>query len=135
MTSGWVIYGRFAALAIAVTALLAALGLLPTRRLAGDEAVGALLAGCAIGLAASLAGAVPVLLARGVETGQATPIAMMAMSVRLVLVIALGLIAAGSGLWAPKPLLVWVVISHAGLLIPDSLLSIKVLAQREPAED
>ena len=50
-------YARFLGLAVAIVAGLCAVGWLPTRRLAGAEAVAAMVAGCAIGLlSAALAG-------------------------------------------------------------------------------
>lgn len=126
---------RFVVQALVVVGLLLLLGYWPTQRLGGDGAVRAMFAGCAIGLAASLIGMVPVLLARGLSSPATVPAAMTAIGIRLAAAIMIGIGVAASGLVAPKPLLVWVVISHAGLLVPDTRLTIEVLARRVPAEE
>ena len=43
-------YPRFLGMAVAVIAVLCLVGFVPTRRLAGEQGVPAMLAGCAIGL-------------------------------------------------------------------------------------
>ncbi len=118
-----------------VTAALMALGYGPTRRLAGDEAVPAMLAGCAISFFASLVGTAPVLRARNEPHVAAWSAAMIAMAVRMGIALMLGVALALAGAFPAKPLLLWVVISHAVLLVPDTLLSIKVLAQQALAEE
>lgn len=108
---------RFLGLVTAIVALLVACGYLPTRRLAGDAGVAALLAGCAVGLAASLLGTVPLLVAPADRRAQA------ALGATLVRFLAAGLLAAvvalGSGL-PTKPLLVWLGVSYAALLPVDA---------------
>ncbi len=118
-----------------VTAALMALGYGPTRRMAGDEGVPAMLAGCAIGFAASLVGTVPVMRARNEPHAASWSAAMVAMAVRMAVAIVLGVALALAGSFPAKPLLLWVVISHAALLVPDTLLSIKVLAQQALVEE
>ncbi len=135
MSAGWKIFGRFLGFAVLVTAALVALGYGLTRRLAGEEAVGAMLAGCAVGFVASLVGTIPVLLARNDPHVAAWSAAMVAMVTRLGVAIVLGVALAFGGVFAAKPLLLWVVISHGALLVPDTLLSIKVLARRALAEN
>ena len=89
---------------------------MPTRRLAGDDAVRAMIAGCAISfVSATLAGLLLV-------TGEArTPEARMqrsflAMMVRLAVVVALGAAAALSGAFARQPLLFWIATAYVALL-------------------
>ena len=60
---------------------------------------------------------------------------MIAMVVRLGIAIVLGVGVALSGMVPQKPLLIWVATSHAAFLVPDTLLSIKVLARQALAED
>ena len=109
-------YARFLGLSVAIVFGLCALGWLPTRRLAGAEAVVAMFAGCAIGLvSAALAGWLLI-----VVSGD-TPEARMqrgflAMVVRLAVVVVLGMAAALSGEIARQPLLFWIGTAYVALL-------------------
>ena len=118
-------YLRFLLWASAAAATLALLGWVPTRRLAGSEGLSGLMAGCAVGLLASLVGGIPVALGRqaGPKAGYQTTMASMA--VRLAAVVALGLAAALSGVFAIAPLLLWVAISYMGLLVVDTWYAVK----------
>ena len=112
-------FARFLALALGMLALLLVLGYWPTRRF-GEPAVLAMLAGSAVSLVASLVGAVPVVLTHGVPLPQSMPAVMGSIALRLAVVLALGLAVALSG-WLPKaPFLIWLAISHAGLLVADT---------------
>lgn len=122
-------------LAVVVAAVLLVLGWAPTRRLAGDEALPAMFVGCAISVVGSLAGTVPVVMARNRPHTEAWSAALAAMGTRLAIVIVLGAATALAGIWPAKPLLLWVVVSHAGFLVPDTVLSIKVLARQALAEN
>lgn len=129
------IIGRYLGLMVMVTAALLLLGYAPTRRLGGEEAVPAMLVGCAISVVASVVGTLPVFLARNRPHLEAWTAAMVAMAVRLGIAIVLGVALALSGVFATKPLLIWVAVGHAAFLVPDTLFSIKVLAQQALAED
>jgi hypothetical protein len=96
-------YARFLGLAVAIVAGLCAIGWLPTRRLAGAEAVAAMVAGCAIGLlSAALAGW--LLTAVAADTPEARmQRSFLAMVVRLAVVIVLGVAAVLSGEFARAP--------------------------------
>jgi hypothetical protein len=109
-------YAWFLGLAFAIVLGLCAIGLLPTRRLAGAEGVSAMLAGCAISLvSAALAGG--LLIAVGAETPEALmQRSFLAMIVRLVVVIVLGIAAALSGEFARVPLLFWMAAAYVALL-------------------
>lgn len=133
MSAGRRVFVQFLLLAGAIVALLLALGYLPTRRLAGEAGLAAMLAGCLVSFVASLAGAVPVLLARHRSHVEMVPAALLATATRLGVAVVLAVAVVLSGLIAARPLLLWVVISHAGLLIADTLLSIRVLSKRELA--
>lgn len=135
MSIGRALYGRFLVSTAVIAIAMPLIGYVPTRRLGGDEAIPAMLVGCLVALLASLAGTVPVLLARDRSPVDAVPAMMIAMGVRLGVAVVLGFAVAASGLVPAKPLLYWVVIAHAGLMIPDTHFSIKVLAQRAMAED
>lgn len=109
-------YTRFVALAVALAAALCAIGFLPTRRLAGERGVPAMLAGCGIGLiSAALAGG--LLLAVTADTPEARmKRSFMAMVARLAVVVSLGAAATLSGVFATEPLLLWIGIAYVALL-------------------
>jgi hypothetical protein len=109
-------YARFLSLAVAIVLGLCAIGWLPTRRLAGDGAVTAMQAGCAISLlSAALAGW--LLIVVPAETPEARmQRGALAMVVRLVVVVVLGMAAALSGELARQPLLFWIGTAYVALL-------------------
>lgn len=114
------LYARFLALAVAVTVAVGGIGLVPTRRLAGEDGLPALLAGCLIGLLSSALGGLPVALIRD-RTPAAQVLAVMgSMAVRLLAVAVLGIAAALSGWFATIPLVLWIAISYAALLGVDA---------------
>jgi hypothetical protein len=120
-------YVRFLAWGLAATALAALLGYVPTRRLGGEEALGAMIAGCAVGWLASALGGIPVALGRGkVANPTARLQAMLAsMGLRFGVVLALGSAAAFSGWFGLKPLLLWIAISYMALLAVDTWYAVK----------
>jgi hypothetical protein len=109
-------YARFLGLAVAIVIGLCAIGSVPTRRLAGSAAVTAMFAGCAISLlSAALAGWLLIVI--DVETPEARmQRGFLAMVVRLVVVIVLGIAAALSGEFARQPLLFWMAAAYVVLL-------------------
>jgi hypothetical protein len=118
-------YARFLALAGAVVLLLGGVGYVPTRRLAGHEAISAMAAGCAISLAgAAMAGWLVV--ATPAETAVARmQRAFLAMTVRLAIVVVLGVAAVLSGAFAPMPLLFWLATTYVVLLPLEVKLAIR----------
>jgi len=96
--------------------VLCAIGVVPTRHLAGADGVPAMIAGCEIGfLSAALAG----LLLVAVQAS--TPEARMkrsffAMVVRLGVVVVLSVAAVLSGVFARQPLLFWIGTAYVALL-------------------
>jgi hypothetical protein len=109
-------YVRFLGLAVGLVVALCVVGYLPTRRLSGGDAVGAMVAGCGISLvAAALAGW--LLTAVGAETPEARmQRGFLAMVVRFAVVVVLGLVAALSGEFARAPLLFWMATAYVVLL-------------------
>jgi hypothetical protein len=109
-------YARFLGVAVAIVLGLCAIGWLPTRRLAGADAVVAMGAGCAISLiAAALAGW--LLIVVGAETPEARmQRGFLAMVARLGVVVVLGAAAALSGELARQPLLFWIGTAYVALL-------------------
>lgn len=115
-------YLRFLMWAVGVTVVAVLLGWLPTRRLGGEEAVPAMLAGCAVSLLASALGGVPIALARRAgSTPQARMQSLlMAMGVRFAAVVVLAVAAVLSGLFLRVPLLLWVAIGYAVQLVVET---------------
>jgi len=103
-----------------LTALLT-LGYLPTMRLAGERGILAMVAGCGVSLASSVAGTMPFLLVRGRSASEAVPVLLGSIALRLIAVLTLAGITAWVGLFANKPFLLWVAISHVSLLVADTL--------------
>lgn len=119
-------YLRFSGWALAAATAAALLGYLPTLRLGGRGAIPAMIAGCAVGFLASLAGGVPVALGRrSPEPTVRATAATAAMAVRFGVVLALGLAAALSGLFERGPLLVWIAVSYLALLVVDTWYAVK----------
>jgi hypothetical protein len=120
-------YVRFLAWALAATALAALLGFVPTRRLGGEEALRAMIAGCSVGLLASALGGIPVALGRGKAADPTARLqAMLAsMGLRFAVVLALGAAAAFSGWFGLKPLLLWIAFSYMALLTVDTWYAVK----------
>lgn len=109
--------------AAGILGALLALGYLPTVRLAGDGAVPAMLAGCALSVLASLAGAVPIWRATSRPGGRPPqelfPAMIGSIVLRFAAALVLAVAAVLSGWFATKPLLIWLVISYVGLLAVD----------------
>lgn len=119
-------YLRFLAWVVGVAVLIALVGALPTRRLGGEEAIPAMIAGCVIGALASAAGGVPIARGRRVTdpAGRLT-VMMFSMVLRLAVVAVLGAAAALSGGFERKPLLLWIGIGYMALLAVDTWYAVK----------
>ena len=113
-------YLRFLVYAVAVGAALVLLGYAPTRRLGGEGALPAMVAGCVIGILASAVGALPVVLAR--RSGRQAPLQGMlaAMALRFAAVLTLGLSAGLSGWFETRPLLIWIALGYVAQLALDA---------------
>lgn len=112
-------FGRYLALVAGILGILWLAGYLPTMRLAGHDGVLAMIIGSFLSVLGSLAGTMPFLWFRGQPPVQAVSTIMGAIAIRLAVVIFLALAGALSGLLPNAPFLIWVAISHAGLLIAD----------------
>jgi hypothetical protein len=118
-------YLRFLAWVVGVAALIALVGALPTRRLGGDEAIPAMIAGCAIGVLASAVGALPVALARR-SGSRVAPLQgplqgmLVSMALRFATVLVLGLAAGFSGWFEIRPLLLWIALGYVAQLALDT---------------
>lgn len=113
-------YLGFLKLAAGILAALLTLGYLPTVRLAGEKGIWAMLAGCGVSLVGSVAGTMPLLLSRSRNAVEVMPAVIGSIALRLTVVVALAAATAWVGWFANKPFLLWVAISHLGLLVADT---------------
>jgi hypothetical protein len=105
-------YMRFLVWTVAAAVGAALLGYVPTRRLGGEEAIPALIAGCAIGVIASAVGALPILLARRSGAAPSPVQGLLSMAVRLAVLVVLGVSVALSGVFPTRPLIVWIALGY-----------------------
>lgn len=120
-------YLRFLALAAAVGVVLVLLGYPATRRLGGEAAIPAMIAGCAIGILASAMGALPVFFSRRSGARDAIQGVLLSMAVRLAAVVVLGLAAGLSGWFEIRPLLIWIAFGYVATLPLDVRYAIRGL--------
>jgi hypothetical protein len=113
-------YLRFLGWVVGVGVALALLGYAPTRRLGGEGALPAMVAGCAIGAVASVVGALAVL--RGRRPGSAGPLQGMlsSMALRFATTLVLGLSLGLSGWFETRPLLIWIALGYVAQLALDT---------------
>ena len=109
-------YARFLGLALAIVVVLMAVGLVPTRRLGGDDAVTSMAAGCAISFVSAALAAWLLTAVSADSPAARMQRAFLAMVARLGVVVVLGLAAALSGEFARMPLLFWLATSYVVLL-------------------
>ncbi|HET9209490.1 MAG TPA: hypothetical protein VFR03_03795 [Thermoanaerobaculia bacterium] len=112
-------YLRFLVWAVAIGVAAALLGYVPTRRLGGDGALPAMAAGIAIAAIASAVGAVPILLARRSGAAPSPVQGLLSTAVRLAALIVLGVSVALSGVFAARPLIVWIALGYAAQIALD----------------
>ena len=116
-------YLRFLGWVVGVGAALALLGYAPTRRLGGEGALPAMVAGCVIGVVASAVSALTVLSARRARqssTGLPLQGMMAALALRFVTALVLGLVAGLSGWFETRPLLIWIALGYVAQLALDT---------------
>jgi len=101
------------------------LGFVPTRRLAGQDSLGGMVAGCGISLlAAAMEGG--VLASAPAATPEARmQRALLAMIVRLTVVVVLGAASVASGEFARTPLLLWLAATYVVLLPLEVMLALE----------
>ena len=109
-------YLRFLGMAVAVTAALCVVGIVPTRRLAGDEGVPGMFVGCAIGLISAAFAGLLLVTVPGDSPEAKLKRSFLAMVARLAAVVVLGAAAVLSGMFAISPLLLWIAVAYVALL-------------------
>lgn len=109
---------------VGLVALVVAVGYVPTVRLGGEDAIAGQLAGCAVSLAGSWIGSLPVFFALRVGSG-ALQAALSSMALRFVVVGGAAVAIALAEVVPKEPFLIWVAISYAVLLIADVMLALR----------
>jgi hypothetical protein len=128
------LYLRFVGIAAGTGVALAVLGYAATRRWGGEGAVAAMVVACAVSVAASAAGALPVVFGRGTSPAERLNRTLGAMLARLVVALAGGAAVALGG-WVPaRPLIIWLAISYLVLLVVDTAYALRVLRGPEESE-
>ena len=112
-------YLRFLVWAVAAAVAAGLLGYVPTRRLGGEGALPALIAGCAIGVIASAVGALPILMARRSGAAASPVQGLLSTAIRLAVLVVLGLSMGLSGWFEVRPLVLWIAIGYGALLALD----------------
>ncbi len=118
-------YVRFCLVSLAVVLLLAGVGFWPTRHLGGSEAVSAMLGGCAVCLAASWCGGLPMVLTKNMSKATVINAALGSMLARMMAAMMFGALAVFSGWFERSPLLVWIGIGYVAMLVPDTLYALR----------
>lgn len=117
---------RYVAQALAVTVVTVLIGYLPTRHLVGPEGLPAMVAGCLIGLVASLAGAGPIFVLGAKGGGSARLIGILLGTVlRLFIAAILGVAAVWSERFETRPLLIWIGLSYVVNLVVEARFAMK----------
>ena len=111
-----VVAGGFAA------AGLVAIGWLPTARLAGAAGTNAMLAGTLIALAGGWAGLVPILRALPQRPADQLNGILLGTVLRFVVTLGAAIAFALGGLFAPRPLVLWVAIAQMVLIAVDTMM-------------
>ena len=119
-------YARFAVWVVGCGIVLTALGYLPTRRMAGEGALGAMYCAVSAVTLGSIIGGLPIFLAhlKGVPNPQAGLISML---VRLVAVVLLATLLALSLGLPTGPFLIWLALAYLLLLVVDTRYAMVVL--------
>ena len=118
-------YVRFLAVTTLVVIVALAVGFQPTRRLAGDAGLPAMLIGCGIGFVGAVLAGVVVVLAAPTTPVDRLKAMSYAMAVRLITAVVLGAIAIWSAEVASRPLLFWLATSYVVLLPVEVRLAVE----------
>lgn len=128
-------FGQFVLEAVGIAVLLSAVGWFPTQRVVGPDGIEAMAAGILVSLFASVVGAVPATMSRGRPASAAQSIMGACMALRLALVAGGGLAVALAGWFERNPLLIWLAISYAVLLVVDTRFLVATFGSRQSANN
>lgn len=121
---------KFVACSTILAGLLAAIGYVPTKNVAGASAVPAMLAACGATLLASWIGSVPLFFAAKAEGLPESGAILAGSAIRFMLSLVAALAGALSGVVEQKPFLVWIGISYCGLLVVDTTFAVLAMKRQ-----
>jgi hypothetical protein len=110
-----------AGVGLAIVILVAAAGYVPTRRLAGEPGLTAMLTGCAVGLLANWIGLLVLGATDSGEPRDFLQAVLLSTGIRFLAVLGLGLIVALSGWVSKTPLLIWTGVSYVIALATETV--------------
>lgn len=116
------LHARLTILLVGIAGAMALLGFVPTRRFGGEEAIQAMWAALGVTVVTSSLAALPVTVARiRPRRENLINVLLGSLVLRMALVVLLGAATVLSGVFAVKPLLLWIGISYLVLLRVDTL--------------
>jgi hypothetical protein len=129
-------YLRFTGLILSLGAGLILMGYLPMHHGVESGGVAAMIAGCAIGAAASIIGGFPIVFATANTSPQiAATLGMLSMAARFLIALGLGVLAAYSNRFNTTPMLAWLAASYLTFLIPDTFYATRTLQRSTEGKD
>ena len=120
-------YVKLVAAALLVTAIIAGTGYYPTMKLAGDDHISAMIAGCTMSWIASCAGAVPLARALSGPSSETATAILASTTIRFFVVLALVAPLTLSGWFDRVVFIVWVAISYLLLLAVDTCYVVRLM--------
>jgi len=117
-------YLRLMLVSLALALAAAGMGYLPTRRIGGEGATAAMLAGCALAVLAGGIAGIVACVPGGTGARQVNRV-LGATALRMFAAAGLTVAVALSGLFAVKPLLVWVAIAYLVTLAGETMLVVR----------
>lgn len=123
-------FARYAGVGCLAVGLVACLGYVPTIRIAGPEAVGSMLAGCGVSVAAGCVGAVVLAWSTTRPASEAALAVLMSTALRFLTVLLLVIPVALSGRVDRTVFVVWVAVSYLPMLMLDTLVAVRVSKRR-----
>lgn len=124
---------RLMGLALVTGLVLAAIGYLPTRNLAGAPGVAAMLTGICVVLVSAAAGLAPPILSLNAPAIERQKSLMVGAAVRFLVTLLLTVSTVFSGFLPRTPLVVWIAIAYLVLLLVDTWAMVALLKRTEKA--
>lgn len=129
------LYRRYAVHSFAIMLFLWVVGYWPTRHLAPGSGMIGMAVGGGLAWLASWIGTLPIHGTRHKPVTDSVSAIMGAVALRSVVATVFGLAAALSGLFDPTPLLLWLGIAHAGLLVADTAFGRAHIQAKSPSAE
>lgn len=124
-------YLRLVGLIVAVAVLLGAVGIVPTRRIAGDNGIPAMIAGIVGSVLAGSIGLIPAVFARQKAPADRQVAMLGATSLRMLVTLALVCVLVFGGWFERKTLVTWSAISYVVLLVVETMCVVQMMRRRE----